>query len=112
MEEKNFNYDSFSDSLIISNKRENEKVKENFMFDDIIISLTGRGKIVGIEILDVSSYLENLGFNKEILLNIKMAELEVIQRRESIIITFKLVSTINQQQIEQKIPIGMIPLIS
>ena len=60
---RNFDYDNISDSLIISCKKNEEIIKENFVFDNFIISLTQQGKIAVIEILDISDYLIEMGFN-------------------------------------------------
>ena len=55
MEKKHkFSYNDIDDSLIVSNRAENEMVKDNFEIGDIIFSLTGKGKIVSIEIMDAS----------------------------------------------------------
>jgi len=72
-------YDKEYDDLIISNKKNNEKVRDNFIFDDAIISVIGKGKIVGIEIRDVSNFIEEMGFDSSILDNLESAEL--IQKR-------------------------------
>ena len=56
MKGKNFSYDEYSDSLIVSNRAENELVKSNFEVGDIIFSLTGKGKIVSIERYHISYY--------------------------------------------------------
>ena len=38
-------YNEIDDSLIVSCREENENVRENFMFDNFIFSLTGKEKI-------------------------------------------------------------------
>ena len=107
--EKNFDYDELTDSLIISNRTEQDIVKENFMFDDIVLSLTKEGKISGIEILDASNYLREVGMNPEILQNIKNVELKIVQKRDSVVIMFDINSIIGSKMQENKIPLGMIP---
>jgi len=82
------------------------------MFDNIVIDVATNGKIVGLEIFNVSAYLSEFGFNPEILRNIKNAELNVTQKQDSVMLIFKLSSIINSNLIEQKIPIGMIPLVN
>ena len=81
---KNFSYDEYSDSLIVSNRQENEKVRENFEVGDIIFSLTGKGKIVSIEIRAVSSFLESCNINPNILKNIKKVSLKIISAKNLI----------------------------
>jgi len=110
--EKNFDYDELTDSLIISNRTEQDIVKENFMFDDIVLSLTKEGKISGIEILDASNYLREVGMNPEILQNIKNVELKIVQKRDSVVIMFDINSIIGSKMQENKIPLGMIPIMA
>jgi len=110
--EKNFDYDELTDSLIISNRTEQDIVKENFMFDDIVLSLTKEGKISGIEILDASNYLREVGMNPEILQNIKNVELKIVQKRDSVVIMFDINSIIGSKMQENKIPLGMIPIMT
>ena len=110
--EKNFDYDELTDSLIISNRTEQDIVKENFMFDDIVLSLTKEGKISGIEILDASNYLREVGMNPEILQNIKNEELKIVQKRDSVVIMFDINSIIGSKMQENKIPLGMIPIMA
>lgn len=57
-------YNEDIDSLIISSIEDNEKAKKNFSFGDFVISTTGRGKIVSLEIRDVSGFFSEIGFEK------------------------------------------------
>lgn len=87
MEKKcRFSYNDIDDSIILSCREENELVKENFMFDDLIFSLTGRGKIVGIQIRNFSKMLSESGINKEIADNIKEASLIIIPKQNNLFI--------------------------
>jgi len=81
---KNFSYNEYSDSLIVSNRQENKKVRENFEVGYIIFSLTGKGKIVSIEIRAVSSFLESCNINPNILKNIKKVSLKIISAKNLI----------------------------
>lgn len=101
-------YDKDYDCLMISEKADNEIVEKNFMFDDITISLTGSGKIVGIEIKDVSNYLEELGYNREILDNIIDGQLVVNPKKDFLFIGFEILGkTLGK---EQRIPVATIPI--
>jgi len=87
MEKKcRFSYNDIEDSIILSCREENELVKENFMFDDLVFSLTGRGKIVGIQIRNLSKMLSESGIDKEIAENIKEASLIVIPKQNNLFI--------------------------
>ncbi len=100
-------YDRDYDNLIISRKRDNERVKGNFeLGEDIVISVTGNGKIVGIELRDASGFLQELGINPKILEQIKSGELIIEPKRNALFISFKLYL---KPKKEQKIPIAQIP---
>lgn len=111
MERKSFSYDKYSDSLIVSNKQENEIVKNNFEIGDIVFSLTGKGKIVSIEIRGVTSFLESCGIDAKILSNIKDVALNIIPKRNSIFIILKIESVEGQQMVIKDIPLVM-PLVN
>lgn len=104
--EKNcrFSYNEIDDSLILSLKEENEIVKENFMFDDLIFSLTGRGKIIGIQIRNFSRFLEESG-SKVDLNNLKDIKLNIIPKENNLFIGI-MISTKKQEEI--KFPLGRI----
>ena len=91
--------------MLLSCREENENVKENFMFDDIIFSLTGKGKIVGLQIRNMSNILSDSGISPEILNNLKEADLKIIQKENSIFIGIKFVS---KNLEEKKIALGRI----
>ncbi len=110
MDHKTFAYDEFSDSLIISSRQENEVVRENFEVGDIIFSLTGKGKIVSIEIRGASSFLESCSINPGILKNLKNAELKIIPRKETIFIVMKIESSEGTRILSREIPL-ILPLI-
>lgn len=100
MEKKcKFSYSEIDDSLIISYREENENVKENFMFDDIIFYLTSRGKIVGMQIRNVSSTLSESGLDSDILNSLKEVSLIIIPREHSLFIGLKLVSTAKEAKL-------------
>ena len=78
------------------------------MFDDFVISMTGKGKIVGLEIRSVSNFLEEAGYNPEILNSIKDTNLVVIPKRDTVFIGFTLEAS--NPKFAQKIPITHIPI--
>ncbi len=103
-------YDAEVDDLLISNKEENEKVKNNFLFDDFIISVTAAGKIVGLEIRNISKFLLECGISPEILKNLKEVELGITPKKTfiSIVVSFNISE--NNKIIVKKIPITHIPV--
>ena len=105
MENKRFHYDEYSDSLIISNRQENEFVKENFEVGDIIFSLTGKGKIVSIEIRGASSFLESCDINPEILKEADNIELQIVPKRGTIFLILKIESVQGSHVISKNIPL-------
>lgn len=108
---KNFSYDEYSDSLIASNRQENEVVKNNFEAGDIIFSLTGKGKIVSIEIREFSSFLESCNINPEIIKNMSNVELKILPRKDTLFLVLKISCLEGQVALSKNIPL-VVPLIS
>lgn len=111
MERKNFSYDSYSDSLIVSNRQENEVAKNNFEVGDIIFSLTGKGKIVAIEIREFSSFLESCNINPNIAKSINDVELKILPKKDTIFLVLKISFLERQVALSKNIPL-VLPLIS
>lgn len=100
-------YDEDTDSLIVSCIEENEKVKKNFMFDELVISTTGRGKIVSLEIREFSSFLKEMGYDiSQIKEHLENMALVVKPKKELLFIG---VGLENGSTIKQ-IPIANIPM--
>ena len=106
-----FHYHPESDSLIIANKAEGEKVKRNFMFDDFVISISSGGKILAIEIREVSVLLKQMGINPHILETLEDAQLIIMPKKYFIYIGFVLLYKVNNKLVEQKIPITHLPVL-
>ena len=87
-----FSYSDVDDSLLISCKETNENIKENFMFDNFVISLTGKGKIVGLQIRNASKVLSESGANSSILNELSSVNLIVIKKENCLVIAVGLVS--------------------
>ena len=104
--ESRFSYDHMDDSLIISKKAPEEKVKQNFMFGDLILSLTNSGKIVGLEVRDVSNFLKEMGIDNSILNDIQKVSLNITEDRGMILVNFILQAK-NKEQI---VPVTRLPL--
>ena len=108
MEKKHgFSYNDTDDSLIVSNRSENEIVKENFEVGDIIFSLTGKGKIISIEIREFSSFLEACNMPIEIAKNMDNVELKIIPKKETIFLLIKIVYNNKGSIISKEIPLVM-----
>ncbi len=92
--EKNcrFSYNELDDSLIISCKEENENVKESFMFDNFIFTLTGRSKVVGLQIRNISKVLIENNVSPEILNEMKGVTLITKQRENCLLIGLSIIS--------------------
>ena len=104
MTRKNYSYNDYSDSLIISMRQENEKTAENFMTGDIVFSLNSKGKIVSIEIMEISSFLESCNINPEILNNIHNISFEVVVKRDSLFIVIKIEGFENNNLLKATVP--------
>lgn len=53
-----------------------EKVKENFIIGDFVVSLNEKGEVIGLEIRGFSALLENYEIDLKILENMKNVELK------------------------------------
>ena len=107
MQRKTFSYDYDYDNLIVSNRQENEKTRENFEVGDMVFSLTGSGKIVSIEIRGASLFLESCNINAEMLREATSITFEVIPKREVIFLVLKIDSVKGEHTISQSIPLIM-----
>lgn len=103
-----FSYSDLDDSLIVSCKEENENVKERFKLGNFIFNLTGRGKIIGIQVLNVSEVLPEYNINPNLLNELKEISLITAQMKECLIIA--LVLMFKNQQAKISIPLmNMVP---
>ena len=98
-----FSYSDLDDSLIISCKEEDENVKERFSLGNFIFSLTGRGKIVGVQILNVSEVLPEYNINPNILSELRNVSLIVAQKNKCLVIA--LVLSFKNQEAKISIPL-------
>jgi hypothetical protein len=102
------NYDEDTDSLIISSIEDNEKVKKNFTFDDFIISTTGKGKIVSLEIREFSNFIKEMGIDiNKIKENMDNISLLVKPKKELLFIGIGLKDS---SSLIKQIPIANIPM--
>jgi len=76
-EGKNFDYDDISDSLIISRKKEGEKVSGSAEIGNLIIDFANNGRIVNVEFQNISQFLKMMNINPNILNELKGVELIV-----------------------------------
>ena len=111
MEKKNFSYSEMDDSLIVSNRQENEVVRNNFEAGDIIFSLTGRGKIVSIEIREFSSFLESCNIDHKIIETMNQVELKIIPKKDTLFLILKIGFLEGEIALSKNIPL-VVPLIS
>jgi hypothetical protein len=111
MERNNYSYDDYGDSLIISNRQENEIVKNNFEVGNIIFSLTGKGKIVSIEIREFSSFLESCKLDPDIVNSINNVEFIVTPKKDTLFLILKIGFLEGGIKISKNIPLIM-PLIN
>jgi hypothetical protein len=101
------NYDEDTDSLIVSSIEDNEKVKKNFSFGDFIISTTGSGKVVSLEIREFSNFLKNMGISINQINDLDNLNLIVKPTKEQLFIGVKLEG---KNSIIKQIPIANIPM--
>lgn len=101
--EFNFEYDNVSDVLSIFDY--NKSVSESVEFNEFLnVDLGKHGEIVGLEIFDVSKFLNvfNKEIDKDFLKSINKVELVQADYRNNIFIAIILYS--NKKQIRQQLP--------
>jgi len=105
MEKKcRFSYNDFDDTLAASCKEENENVRETFMFDNFIFSLTGKGKIVGIQIKNASKVLLESNVEPSMLPKLKEVSMIIIKKDSCLFIGISL----STEDCAAKIPIRVL----
>ncbi len=103
-----FLYNDLDDNLLISCKQENENVKERFGFGDFIFSLTGRGKIVGVQILNASKVFSEYNLDPKLLNQLKSTNLIIAKKNNSLAIAITFAYKISSK--EGRIPIPLMNL--
>jgi len=102
--EKNYFYDEFSDRFMISCKKSDEKVVGSVRVLNLTLDFASSGKIVNVEIRNISEYLSSLGFNTEILKDLKDAQLMFKQYRDGYVLYFILKTS---QGVIERIPFNV-----
>ncbi len=99
-----FDYDSENDSLFIYKK---SKIKGSIDIGDIVIDMSIEGKVAGIEMLNVSDILKNLGVKapKEILGNIKSVSIRAVYKQDSIMVYYSIVSKSKEVSSSVAVPV-------
>jgi len=88
MMEKNYFYDEFSDRFMISCKKSDEKVVGSVRVLNVTLDFASNGKIVNVEIRNISEYLFSLGLNAGVLNDLKNAQLMFKQYRDGYVLYF------------------------
>lgn len=85
-----FAYDDFSDRLLISCKRKEDKIYGSARVLNLILTFTTNKKVVGIELKNASKYLKSLKIDPTILNHLTEAEITFQQQRDGYLIYFLL----------------------
>ena len=106
MEEKNFDYDDISDSLIISRKKSEDVMQGSAEIGNLILDFNSNGKIVNVEFQKISDFLRMMNVNPDILQELEDAELIVHEQRGAI----SLFALLKTPTLNQPIPLAIIPV--
>ena len=106
MEEKNFDYDEVSDSLIISRKHASQTVQGSAEVGNLILDFTGNGEIVNVEFQNISRFLEMININPNILNELTSTDL-TIQKQKGAVSIFAILKT---PTLNQTISLATIPV--
>ena len=98
-----FSYSDLDDSLIVSCKEENENVKERFNFGNFVFNLTGKGKIVGVQILDASEVFPEYNIDPNLLNELK--NINLITAQKNGLLGIALVFMFRNQEAKISIPL-------
>lgn len=85
--ETQFNYDKENDTLFIYKK---EAVKGSIDVGNYIVDFTHEGNVAGLEIMNASEVLKNLGVENpsDFLENVKQVKFKAVQKQDSIAVYF------------------------
>ncbi len=89
--ETQFDYDKENDTLFIYKK---EAIKGSIDVGNYIVDFTHEGNVAGIEIMNASEVLRNLGVEKpsDFLDNMKQVKFNAIQKKDSVSVYFVILS--------------------
>jgi len=104
MKETYFDYDSENDSLFVYRKA---KIKGSVDVGYFVIDISTDGKVIGLEILNISEVLKNLNIANptEFLDNIKKAGFRAVYQRDSLIVYFMILSKAKEVTSSIAVPI-------
>jgi uncharacterized protein YuzE len=104
MKETYFDYDSENDSLFVYRKA---KIKGSIDVGYFVIDISTEGKVIGLEILNISEVIKNSGISnaKEFLDNIKKAGFRAVYHQDSIIVYFMVFSKAREVTSSIAVPI-------
>jgi uncharacterized protein YuzE len=104
MKETYFDYDSENDSLFVYRKA---KIRGSIDIGYFVIDISSEGRVIGVEILNVSKVLKNLGIGspKEFMNNIKNAGFRAVYQPDSIIVYFMILSKVRQVTSSIAVPV-------
>jgi len=101
-----FSYSDLDDSLIVSCKEDNENIRNRFSLGNFIFNLTGKGKIVGIQILNASEVLPEYNIDPNVLSDLKNINLATVQKEGCLFVALVLMF----KNKEARIPIPLMNL--
>ncbi len=94
-----FMYDDFSDRLFISCKKDSDMIAGSVRLLNLVVDFTTDNKVVNVEIIGASDYLESIGFDSSILNKLISVDLVFQQKRNGYMIYFILHSESQTQRI-------------
>jgi len=105
---KEVSYDNEFDILALHKGFEKgEKFQGNLDVGDLILDISTKGNIRGVEILNVSEFLHGLGITKEILKNLVTARFNTVISPSGITLSLFFLAKNRKQEIPAKIAIAV-----
>lgn len=99
-------YDKENDILAIhKTSNANEQFKGNIDAGQIVFDVSTKGKIIGIEVLDATSFFKEFNIDRGILGNLETAEFNVARDQHGVTINLLFESKNNAQKLPAKIAV-------
>jgi len=105
-------YDDFSDRLLISCKKDSEKITGSVRMLNLVIDFTSQHKIANIELKKASNFLKSINIDPKILDNLTNANLMFRQCRDGCLIYFILETKKGVERIPYNIQSTKMPLLT
>jgi len=105
---KEMYYDTENDIFMIHKGfSKNEKFQGNFDIGNLILDISNKGRIRGLEVLNATSFFKEFNLSKTMLQNITSAELQTVTKPDSIMLSILFKAKNCKEKIPAKIAVPL-----